>query len=226
MMTNNSKKMGRPLRSDTEQPTDQKILDTAILLFSKYGYDKISVREMAEGAGISEGAIYRHFKGKEDILRAIFNKAEQFIYTPLPIEEDTDGGSIFSGLLTPLPAIIRSNPQMILILRIMYAEMYHDKKIQEYFLEHYGEKSDLYLEKIFQREIEKGRIIKCDVRNLARIFNAFRASWAFETFLLEKEPPLSDEEILRDLEGPVSFFENLFLQNKQYHDSNADGSDR
>jgi AcrR family transcriptional regulator len=212
-MTNNSNKMGRPSRSNTEQPTDQKILDAAISLFSKHGYDRISVREIAGGAGISEGAIYRHFSGKEEILETIFNKAEQFIYTPLPTEETTDGESIFYGLLAPLPGIIRSNPQMILIMRIMYAEMYHDKKIQEYFLEHYGERTDVYLEKVFEKEIEKGRIIKCDAKNLARIFNAFRADWAFKTFLLERETPLSDEEILKDLKGPVSFFENLFLRN-------------
>jgi Transcriptional regulator len=211
-MANTSKKMGRPFRSETEQPTDEKILDTAISLFSKYGYDKISVREIAEGAGISEGAIYRHFTGKENILDTIFSRAEQFVYTPLPAESASDSRSIFYGLLAPLPKIIRSDPQILPVMRIMYAEMHHNNKIEEYYLQHYCDTAVAHLQNIFEREIEKGRIIKCDAENLARVFNAFRSDWAFKTFLLERNPPPSDAEILEDLKGPVSFFETLFLQ--------------
>lgn len=42
-----------------------KIIATAEKLFSEKGYDRVSMREIAETAGISKGLIYYHFKDKE-----------------------------------------------------------------------------------------------------------------------------------------------------------------
>ncbi|MFT4148431.1 MAG: helix-turn-helix domain-containing protein [Micrococcaceae bacterium] len=47
----------------------QQILDTAIQLFTEEGYDKVSMREIAEAAGMTKPALYYHFKSKEDFVR-------------------------------------------------------------------------------------------------------------------------------------------------------------
>jgi len=47
------------------------ILETARRLFPKYGYNGISIREIAREAGLTTGAIYFHFKNKRDIYRTI-----------------------------------------------------------------------------------------------------------------------------------------------------------
>ncbi|HPX96273.1 MAG TPA: TetR/AcrR family transcriptional regulator [Brevefilum fermentans] len=41
--------------------TRQSILDTALSLFSKNGYDATSVAEICQQAQISKGAFYHHF---------------------------------------------------------------------------------------------------------------------------------------------------------------------
>lgn len=48
--------------------TRERILDVALELFSDQGYEKTSVREIAERLGITKPAIYYHFSGKDDIL--------------------------------------------------------------------------------------------------------------------------------------------------------------
>lgn len=53
--------------------TKEKIFDVAVDLFSKRGYNGVSVRKIAEGAGIKESSIYNHFKNKEEILNCIFD---------------------------------------------------------------------------------------------------------------------------------------------------------
>lgn len=53
--------------------TKQKILKTAEKLFSNEGYDGTSVDRIAREAGVNKGAIYYHFKNKEDILNKLFN---------------------------------------------------------------------------------------------------------------------------------------------------------
>jgi AcrR family transcriptional regulator len=51
--------------------TRQEILDTALELFADQGYDKTSLREIAERVGVTKAALYYHFRSKEDILVAL-----------------------------------------------------------------------------------------------------------------------------------------------------------
>lgn len=51
--------------------TKQRIFDISTELFSEKGYDNVSIKEIAMHVGVSEGAIYRHYVGKEEILDSI-----------------------------------------------------------------------------------------------------------------------------------------------------------
>lgn len=53
--------------------TKAKIFDVAVDLFSQHGYNGVSVRKIAAGAGIKESSLYNHFKNKEDILNCILD---------------------------------------------------------------------------------------------------------------------------------------------------------
>ncbi len=54
---------GRPRGS-----TRERILDVALQLFNEQGYDKTSLREIAERLHVTKAALYYHFERKEDIL--------------------------------------------------------------------------------------------------------------------------------------------------------------
>ena len=49
----------------------ERILDTALELFNEEGYDKTSLREIAERLDVTKAALYYHFKSKADILLAL-----------------------------------------------------------------------------------------------------------------------------------------------------------
>jgi AcrR family transcriptional regulator len=51
------------------------ILRTATRLFHERGFDGVSVDEIGEQAGVSGPAIYRYFRGKEDILATLIDEA-------------------------------------------------------------------------------------------------------------------------------------------------------
>ncbi len=51
--------------------TRERILDISLELFTTQGYDKTSLREIAEQLGFSKAAIYYHFESKEAILMAL-----------------------------------------------------------------------------------------------------------------------------------------------------------
>ncbi len=56
--------------------TKDRILNEALTLFAENGYDGTGVEQIAEKVGIKAPSIYKHFKGKEDILNAIIDNAE------------------------------------------------------------------------------------------------------------------------------------------------------
>ncbi|HTX73884.1 MAG TPA: TetR/AcrR family transcriptional regulator [Rectinemataceae bacterium] len=51
--------------------TRDRIEEIAIKLFTEKGYDRTSLREIAEGLGVTKAALYYHFKSKEEILQSI-----------------------------------------------------------------------------------------------------------------------------------------------------------
>ena len=52
--------------------TRSRIERTALALFAEKGVDQTTTRDIAQGAEIAEGTIYRHFSGKEDLIAGIF----------------------------------------------------------------------------------------------------------------------------------------------------------
>ncbi|POX55665.1 TetR family transcriptional regulator [Streptomyces sp. Ru71] len=52
--------------------TRQRIQDVALELFAEQGYEKTSLREIAERLEVTKAALYYHFKTKEEILVSIF----------------------------------------------------------------------------------------------------------------------------------------------------------
>ncbi len=54
-----------------QSPTRQRILEAARELFTQHGYHGTSTRKLAALVGITEGAIFRHFASKREILLAL-----------------------------------------------------------------------------------------------------------------------------------------------------------
>lgn len=98
-------------RSDEDRA--ELILDAAAALVSHFGYGKTTVGEIAERAGISKGAVYLEFGGKEELFLALLVRENRRVTddTMRRIDQDPDGGSISTiyrhGLLA-----LAANPLM------------------------------------------------------------------------------------------------------------------
>jgi AcrR family transcriptional regulator len=56
-------------KTNTKRPA---IVQVATSLFATRGIDGVSMRDIAQAAGVREAAIYRHFASKEELTREIF----------------------------------------------------------------------------------------------------------------------------------------------------------
>ncbi|MEU6243664.1 TetR/AcrR family transcriptional regulator [Streptomyces sp. NPDC047024] len=66
--------------------TRQRIQDVALELFAEQGYEKTSLREIAERLDVTKAALYYHFKTKEEIIVSLFRDLTQ------PIEDLIEWG--------------------------------------------------------------------------------------------------------------------------------------
>ena len=78
--------------------TRERILDTALDLFIEQGYDKTSLREIAERVGVTKAALYYHFASKDQIFRTLVqplldmqNRAMELLETRPSLADWTNG---------------------------------------------------------------------------------------------------------------------------------------
>ncbi|CAM5508264.1 MULTISPECIES: TetR/AcrR family transcriptional regulator [Streptomyces] len=70
-------KNDRPEQGDTPSKSEQTralILETAMRLFQERGYDKTTMRAIAQEAGVSVGNAYYYFEGKEHLIQGFYDR--------------------------------------------------------------------------------------------------------------------------------------------------------
>src|SRR5215472_4596536 len=56
---------------DNGRDTRSRLRELALELFAEQGYEKTSLREIAERLGVTKAALYYYFRSKEDIVRSL-----------------------------------------------------------------------------------------------------------------------------------------------------------
>jgi AcrR family transcriptional regulator len=67
----------------SNQPINKKkqhILDSALHVFATQGFEKASMREIAASAGLTTGAIYHHYKNKDDLFYDCVRESAYFVH--------------------------------------------------------------------------------------------------------------------------------------------------
>ncbi len=71
------------LRVDKGQATRRNIIEVATRLFTEQGYEAVSIEALLEACGLSRGALYHHFPGKEAVFTAVLEATEERIAADL-----------------------------------------------------------------------------------------------------------------------------------------------
>ncbi|MEU5974839.1 TetR family transcriptional regulator [Streptomyces sp. NPDC047315] len=80
-------------RTGTRRPPDRKarIIDAAHELFRDRGYHNIAVADVAAAVGITAPALYRHFRGKPDLLAHVVDRTLDTMSASVAAADDLDG---------------------------------------------------------------------------------------------------------------------------------------
>ncbi len=74
-----------------KETTKQRIVTEAVKLFSKDGYEAVTVEQIAAAVGIKAPSLYKHYKGKRDIFESILERMNQMDYERAKAYEMPEG---------------------------------------------------------------------------------------------------------------------------------------
>lgn len=96
-MLKKTQKRGLGLRAQQAHETRELIIKVARNLFAKRGFAETSIDEVLSGAGIARGALYHHFRDKEDLFRSVYRRALEEIHAKI-VAAASEGPDIWERL--------------------------------------------------------------------------------------------------------------------------------
>lgn len=195
--------------------TKQRILLEALRLFSKRGYDAISVEQIASAVGIKAPSLYKHYKSKKDIFDAIFEdtakRYEEFIQTiSIPVTDSKQDVVVFENITAEdLVQKVKSLIEYSLhdeytskFRKMMTIEQFRSPELSKLYSDRYVNQIQNYHTDLFTKMIEAGVLKKEDPCILAMVYDA-----PILVMLSECDRhPEKEEECIKKLEDHVRLF--------------------
>jgi len=126
--------------------TREQILQTALAHLSQKGFKGVSMRDIADDVGIRAASIYYHFRGKQELVAAVYVHIEEVLAGNMLEQEkvksvvkDQPFGALWGEWFTEYKAVIRTAPYQN-IIRLLSMEQYTDETAARLILEYMFEK--------------------------------------------------------------------------------------
>ena len=165
--------------------TKENILHTALRLFARDGYEAASVSDIAGELGITKGALYKHYKNKQDIFNSIVERmyqidAERAKKFEVPEETfDRSPEAYRNTDMDKITAFIEAQFHFLTedefarnFRKMLILEQYRNPEIAELYQKCLVSGPVSYIEDLFSEMMERGIWDKSDPKQLALEFYA------------------------------------------------------
>ncbi|MBC2721452.1 TetR/AcrR family transcriptional regulator [Desulfosporosinus sp.] len=127
MKLNQETQQQKSSRKKTADERRQDILEAAINVFTKKGYNGSTTAEIARAAGVAEGTIFRHFATKKELLIAVLTP--KILNGIISLDkEHKDPVEFFRCFLRDRLELIKENEGLV---RFMFAEAQYHNEVRE-----------------------------------------------------------------------------------------------
>ncbi len=113
--------MGRPSAKERKPYNLDAIVDVAVQVFLRHGYDGASLDQVAEAAGITKASIYYHAEGKEALLKHGAGRALDALFAVLDEPAARDGRALdrlHYVVRRTIEITVKRLPEVALLLRV------------------------------------------------------------------------------------------------------------
>ena len=192
--------------------TKEKILDAALTLFAENGYNGTSVERIADSVGIKAPSLYKHFKGKEDILNSIIDAAEiryeEYFGSADNIGEILESSEEFVNATMGKIRFTIYDPMIKKIRIFLVQEQFRNERLAEITTRHQLDGILKMYSKILEGMMEKGIVIEGDPED-------FAMELVGPVVLLVAKAdrqPQYDKEILEIIEKHLRHFCDMYMK--------------
>jgi AcrR family transcriptional regulator len=182
----------------------QEILEAAIKLFAKKGFNGTTTRDLAAEAQVNEAIIFRHFKTKQDLYRAILedrlSRSQDFPCSELEAHEAADEREFLEliGL-----RFLEKHERDTTFMRLMLFSALEGHELSDMFLAEMASRAPVA--KYLKRRMSEGAIRRMDPYLAARAFFGMFISYVQlqEIFGQKKTQRFANDDVARSF---VSIF--------------------
>ena len=189
--------------------TKEKILKTALKLFAAKGYKATTVRDIAGAVGIKQGALYNHFKNKDEILATLVNDLTSSAIVTLFENKDTQelhkqGKSLLQSIATTFK-LISFDRQNEALFRLLMQEIYNNPAVRDTYSEYFYQGNVKKLSALFFMMMQDEMIKSGDPLLLANEFFSPLFFYQMQVSLLKLDKK-STSSVVTLFEKHVDFF--------------------
>jgi len=193
----------------TENSTKYKFMIEALKLFSEKGYKAVTVAEIAEAVGCSAPALYKHYKNKQELLRAIIDTsnmdfARRMNHYELSSKEQIIAMTVEDHMekVKQLVGFAMHDEFATAFRKLCAVEQFHIKELADIYTYRYCDFQIQYCEKVMRVLIEGGVIRETDPLVMAKLY----MSYPILTITLFEREPDREEELMNSIEDHVREF--------------------
>lgn len=150
------------------EETRTRIMEAAIKLFSKRGYNKASVDDICKEAGISKGAFYHHFKSKQALFLALLDGWLQTIDHAIKASRNKTAPETFMQMTEAFPFIFETAGEGLPMFLEFWLQASRDKKIWEAGIAPYR-RYHKYFTGLIKKGVEEGSFVEVDPELASRM---------------------------------------------------------
>ncbi len=191
--------------------TRNRILDEALTLFAENGYDGTGVEQIAEMVGIKAPSLYKHFKGKEDILNALIDMAEaryeEFFGSDRHIGKLPESKEEFVRNAIQRVSFTMNDPMIKRIRKFLVREQFRNERFAEITNKHQLSGVQGLYTKIIEAMMEKGLFKKDDPELLATEVTALAALRISQA----DRQPQCVQECMENIERHIRHFCDVYM---------------
>ena len=176
--------------------TKERILATALDMFSQNGYAGTNIRELTASLGLVKSSMYRHFKSKEEIWNTLldemiayyderFGSPEHLPPVPQALEE-------LVAMTMRMVNLTVHDEKIVKTRKLLMIEQFRDDRARDLATKHFLTGLRDMFTPVFQGMMDKGLIRKDDPAMLAF---AYTAPISALIHLCDREPDRTEEAI-------------------------------
>ena len=191
--------------------TKERILDEALTLFSENGYDGTGVEQIAERVGVRAPSLYKHFRGKEDILNALIDNAEARYEAYFGSEQHLgklpESREAFVQATMERILFTMRDPMIRKIRKFLVQEQFRSDRLTAVTTRHQLEGVQKMYTRIIGGMMKMGLFVKDDPGLLA---NELTAQVVLLIAKADRQPQ-AEQEITEDIERHIRHFCDVYM---------------